>query len=188
MPETTTTTAPGFIAVVSSEDHRSAAAVEVLCDTPNAAQSVPVIKLASHAARMLLHNPQIDIATVGEHNLNTAETARDVGQAIHFGRSIVLSNPNGRVAVYAPHAGNLAVLVSIAGHCPDTLAHDLCLHIVTHVPPPIALSRKDLPQGVTGDYVLMDQRYVRNPAKTVAQVLYEKECRVEQFVRLEAGR
>lgn len=184
----TTTTAPGFIAVVASEDHKSAAAVEVLCETPNAAQSMPVIKLASHAARMLLHNPRVDIAAVGEHNLNTAEAAHEVGQTIHFGRSIVLSNPDGRVAAYAPHSGNLAVLVSITGECGQTLAHDLCLHIVTHVPPPIAISRKDLPPAITGDYALMDQRFVRNPAKTIAQVLYETACRIEQFVRLEPGR
>jgi translation elongation factor EF-Ts len=186
MPETTL--AGGFIAVVSSEDHKSAAAVEVLCETASAAQSMPVIRLATHAARTLLHNPTIDIAAVGEHNLSTSEVAREVGQAIHFGRSMVLSNPRGQIAAYAPHSGNLAVLVSVTGECGDALAHDLCLHIVTHVPPPIALSRKDLPPGVVGDYALMDQRYVRNPAKTVAQVLYEANCRVEQFVRLEAGR
>ena len=187
MPETTITT-PGFIAVVSSEDHTSAAAVEVLCDTPNAAQSLPVINLASHAAKLLLHNPRVDIAAAGEHNLNTAETAHEVGQGIHFGRTIVLTNPSGRVAAYAPHSGNLAVLVSITGRCAETLAHELCLHVVTHVPPPLAVSRKDLPQGVSQEYALLDQRFVRDPSKTVAQVLYETECRVEQFIRLEAGR
>jgi translation elongation factor EF-Ts len=178
----------GFIAVVSSEDHKSAAAVEVLCDTPSAAQSLPVINLASHAAKLLLHNPRIDIAAVGEHNLNTAQAAHEVGQGIHFGRSVVLSNPAGRVEAYAPHSGNLAVLISLTGEASDRLAHDLCLHVVTHVPPPIAVSRKDLPRAVTGDYALMDQRFVRNPAKTLAQVLYEAGCRVEQFVRLEPGR
>jgi translation elongation factor EF-Ts len=178
----------GFIAVVSSEDHGSAAAVEVLCDTPTAAQSLPVINLASHAAKLLLHNPQIDIAAVGEHNLNTAEASHEVGQGIHFGRAVVLSNPNGRVEAYAPHSGNLAVLLSLTGEASDSLAHDLCLHVVTHVPPPIALSRKDLPHGVDEGYALLDQRFVRDPGKTIAQVLYEKNCRIEQFVRLEPGR
>ena len=186
MPKTTTSA--GFIAVVASDEHKSAAAVEVLCETPWAAQSLAVINLASHAAKLLLHNPQIDIAAAGEHNLNTAEVAHEVGGAIHFGRSIVLSNPNGRVAAYAPHSGNLAVLVSISGVCRDTLAHDLCLHVVTHVPPPIVVSKKGLPPDVSDEYALLEQRFVRDPGRTVGQVLYETECRVEQFVRLEPGR
>jgi translation elongation factor EF-Ts len=188
MPATTTTSAAGFIAVVASEDHKSAAAVEVLCDTPWAAQSLPVINLASHAAKLLLRNPQIDIASAAEHNLNTSDVARGLGQAIHFGRSVVLSNPDGRVAAHAPHSGNIAVLVAVSGACRDTIAHDLCLHVVTHVPPPIVVSKKDLPPGVSDEYALLEQRFVRDPGRTVGQMLYETGCRVEQFVRLEPGR
>src|SRR5688500_14620120 len=52
----------GRVVGVLAEDKKSAALVELNCNTDFTAKSEPFLKLAAKAAQSLLHNPTIDIA------------------------------------------------------------------------------------------------------------------------------
>src|SRR4029079_4606211 len=85
----------GRVLGVAAQDGSAAALVELNCNTDFTAKSEPFLKLATNAARALLHNPTIDIATAAEVNQEATEVAQTTGENIRVGKSAYLKAPEG---------------------------------------------------------------------------------------------
>ncbi|MCY2953108.1 MAG: translation elongation factor Ts [Planctomycetota bacterium] len=147
----------GRVAVAKSLDGRSAVIVEFNCNTDFAAKSALVQQLVDLAAKLLLANPNANVADDPQVKAAITATAQQTGENVRLGRyQVVLSNA-GTLGTYAHYTGKVAVIVQITGTPTDQLVKDLCLHITAARP--LALNRESV------------------PAETVAK---EKEIAVEQ--------
>src|SRR5437660_6173284 len=116
----------GRVVGVQAEDGKSAALVEVNCNTDFTAKSEPVLQLATNAARLLLHNPDVDIAQAANVNANAVEVSQQTGENVRIGRSAVLSNPHGKVGMYLYGITNkIGVLLSVSANASEQLIRDL---------------------------------------------------------------
>jgi elongation factor Ts len=148
----------GRIVGASSPDGKSAALVEVNCNTDFTAKSEPVQALAQKAAQLLLKNPSANVTSDSEVSAAITEAAQRTGENVRIGKTAALSSPNGKTGLYIYVAtGKVGVLMSFTGNPTDDLIKQLGGHI--------AFSR---PLGLTRDSV---------PADLVAK---EKEIAVEQ--------
>jgi elongation factor Ts len=183
------TMAEGRVAVMNCDDGRCGALVEINCNTDTAARSGSVAKLAAMAARLLLRHPDADITQAANANLNIDEISQQTGEKIRIGRSAFLRNKNGRVGTYNDLDGRIGVLVSITGKISEEMLKDLCLHVARHDPPPAALARENLPQEIenTPERALMEQKFIKDPTRTIAQLIQECNCSLIEFVRIEVG-
>src|SRR5438270_10830646 len=82
----------GRIVGAQSPDKKSAAIVEVNCNTDFTAKSEPVQALASKAAQMLLKNPSADVSSDPLITAAMTEAAQRTGENVRIGKTAVLSN------------------------------------------------------------------------------------------------
>ena len=186
------TAAEGQVAVMNCDDGRCGALVEINCNTETAARSGPVAKLAATAARLLLRHPDADITQAANTNLNIDEVSQQTGENIRIGRSAFLRNKDGRVGTYNDLDGRIGVLLSITGQISEEMLKDLCLHVARHNPAPAALARENLPRDIAQapnapERALMEQKFIKDPTKTIAQLIGECNCSLVEFVRVEVG-
>jgi elongation factor Ts len=147
----------GRVIGAQAADKKSAAIVEVLCNTDFTAKSEPIQKVGQLAAQALLRggNPAED-AQVKSDLTSVAQTT---GENVQIGKTGVVQNPAGTAALYTYGiTGKIGVIMSFSGGTPS---EDLIKQIGGH----IAFAR---PIGLTRDTV---------PADLVAK---EKEMAVEQ--------
>ena len=137
----------GRVVGVQSEDGKAAALVEINCNTDFTAKSEPVLRLASNAARLLLHNPTTDTAQAANVSADVTSVAQQTGENVRIGKTAVLQNPAGKVGMYLYTVTNkIGVLVSLPTNTPDELVRDLCVHITAAKPLALALTREGLPK------------------------------------------
>jgi elongation factor Ts len=186
------TAAEGRVAVMNCDDGRCGALVEINCNSDAVAHSGPVAKLAAMAARLLLRHPDADITQAANTNLNIDDVSHQTGEKIRIGRSAFLRNKDGRVGTYNDQEGRIGVLLSITGKISEEMLKDLCLHVARHDPPPAALTRDRMPQDLAaspdaGARALLDQKFIKDPTKTIAQLIQDCNCSLVEFVRVEVG-
>jgi elongation factor Ts len=100
------------------------------------------------------------------------------------------------------HAGRIGAIVEVncetdfVARTPEfqTLVHELAMQVVASSP--VAVSEDDLPEGSEGapeQILLLEQPYIRDPAKTVRQLINEtigktgENIQVRRFSRFELG-
>ena len=156
----------GRVVGVRADDGKSAALVEVNCNTDFTAKSEPVIALATNAARLLLHNPGADIAQAANVNANIVEVAQRTGENVRIGRTAVLQNPAGRVGMYLyTITGKIGVLVSVSANAGDEVIRDLCIHITAAKPIALALNR----EGLSKEVVEKERQFAVEQAKATGK-------------------
>ncbi|HEV8603871.1 MAG TPA: hypothetical protein VGQ99_00815 [Tepidisphaeraceae bacterium] len=187
------TSAEGRVAVMNCDDGHCGALVEINCNSEEAARSGPVVKLAAMAARLLLRHPDADITQAANANLNIDEVCQQTGENVRVGRSAFLRNKEGKVGTYNHFNGRIGVLVSVSGEIGDELLKDLCLHIAGHNPPPLGLSRQHLPRDIAvaedaAERALLEQRFIKDPTRTIGELMQGCNGRIVEFVRVEVGK
>jgi len=103
-----------------------------------------------------------------------------------------LRNKDGRVGTYNDSDGRIGVLLSVTGKISEEILKDLCLHVARHNPPPAALARENLPLEIAQapnapERALMEQKFIKDPTKTIGQLIGECNCSLVEFVRVEVG-
>jgi elongation factor Ts len=136
----------GRIVGAVSSDGKSAALVEVNCNTDFTAKSDPVLALANDAAKLLLADAKLNVAEAPTVKAQVTEAAQKTGENVRIGKTSQLSNPAGKVALYIYTITNkIGVLASASGPATDELLRDICVHIVAAKPTALALNREGLP-------------------------------------------
>jgi elongation factor Ts len=156
----------GRVVGVRAEHGKSAALVEVNCNTDFTAKSEPVLALATNAARLLLHNPDADVTHAANVSAEVTEVAQKTGENVRIGKTAVLSNPNGKVGMYLyTITGKIGVLASVSGNASEELLRDLGVHIVAAKPLAVSLNR----EGVPADLVAREREIAIDQAKATGK-------------------
>ena len=142
--------AEGVIGLYVAPDAKTAALVEVNCETDFVAKNDDFRAFASEVAAIVARENPADLAALGAKGLPSGETveSRRVALVQKIGENITIRRfartvAKGRIASYV-HGGKIGVLVDLTGG-PDTLGKDLAMHV--------AASK---PKAVTGDQVPAD--------------------------------
>jgi elongation factor Ts len=205
------------MAVVSS-DGKSAAVVEVKCNTDFAAKVDPVTKVLEIGTQELLKNSSADLGANQQIKDLLVAASQQTGENIQLGRWGSVK-ATGKAGAYNHYTGKVAVIVALSGNPSDELIKDLCLHITAsrpvalnreQVPAELVASEKDIaierakatgkPQNIAEkiaegqmksfyeDRVLLDQKFVKDPTKTIAQLVKENGATLENYVAIETGK
>jgi elongation factor Ts len=138
----------GRVAAGTSANRKTAAAVEVLCNTDFTAKSEAVERLASSAVQKLLKQPTAKIADDPELKAQALAVAQQTGENVQIGRSAVLTSGGtaGSYLYSTAGKGKVAVLLSLTGDASDDVIRNLGMHVVAARP--VALSREQVPADV----------------------------------------
>jgi len=131
--------AEGVVVVARSHDQRSAAMVEINCETDFVAREQDFRGFAHAVAECALGAQPANLPALGEAKLASGETVEErrraliakIGENISVRRFAVMSSAE-HLGAYV-HGTRIGVLVSLKGG-PQTLAHDLAMHIAASNP------------------------------------------------------
>ncbi|MGA2583468.1 MAG: translation elongation factor Ts [Tepidisphaeraceae bacterium] len=137
----------GRIGSASEPDGKSAALVEINCNTDFTAKSEPILALGARAATLLLQNPGADVS----QNKEIADAATEVSQKtrenVRIGRTASITSPKGRAGLYIYSiTGKIGVLMQFTGNPSDDLIKQIGGHIA--FARPIGLTRADVPADI----------------------------------------
>jgi len=156
----------GQVVGVRAADGKSAALVEVNCNTDFTAKTEPVIALARKAAEALLKNHSLDVAKDPTIAAQVTDVAQQTGENVRIGKAAVLSNPDGKVGLYLyTITGKIGVLVSVSGNATDEVLRDLGVHIVAAKPLAVSLNR----EGVPADLIQKEREIAIEQAKATGK-------------------
>jgi elongation factor Ts len=142
--------AEGGIGLFVATDAKTAALVEVNCETDFVAKNEDFRAFAAEVAALAARDNPADVAALGAKTLGSGETveSRRVALVQKIGENITIRrfarmSAKGRIASYV-HGGKIGVLVDVTGG-QETLGKDLAMHV--------AASK---PKAVTGEQVPAD--------------------------------
>src|SRR5690349_3427948 len=165
----------GRVIGVAAQDGSAAALVELNCNTDFTAKSEPFLKLATNAARALLHNPNIDIATAGEVNQEATEVAQTTGENIRVGKSAYLKAPaGGKAGLYLYGiTGKIGVIMAFTGNPSEDLIKQLGGHIA--FARPIGLNRSEVPADLVAKEkeIAVEQAKATGKPQNIAEKIAE---------------
>jgi elongation factor Ts len=169
--------AEGVVTVARAADHRSAAMVEVNCETDFVAREADFRAFAQAVAECVLAVKPADLAALGEAQLASGqsvdlrrrELVAKIGENISVRRFAVASSAD-HLGAYL-HGTRIAALVSVRGGS-QQLAHDLAMHVAASNPR--YLSQADIPADVVAKErsILTEQAQTEGkPAEIVAKMV-----------------
>ncbi len=131
--------AEGVVVVARSKDHKSAAMVEINCETDFVAREHDFRAFAQSVAEAALATHPSDLAALGAAKLASGESVDErrralvakIGENISVRRVALLSAPD-HLGAYL-HGTRIGVLVAVKGG-EQQLAHDLAMHIAASNP------------------------------------------------------
>jgi elongation factor Ts len=139
----------GRVIGAAAADGKSAALVEINCNTDFTAKSAPFQELGAIAAKLLLANPTSDPAQAPQVQQKITEVAQQTGENVRLGRTAVLSNAAGKVGLYLYTVTNkIGIIVSVSGNPSDDLLRDLGVHLTAKKPIALAVNREGLPAEI----------------------------------------
>jgi elongation factor Ts len=143
--------AEGVVGVALAADAKTAAMVEVNCETDFVAKNDEFRTFANEIAQIVVREQPADLDALAGRTLASGETveARRIALVQKIGENIALRRfvrlaAQGRVASYV-HGTRIGVLVDYTGGS-EALGKDLAMHIAATKP--IAVSREQVPAGV----------------------------------------
>jgi elongation factor Ts len=134
----------GRVAAGTSADRKTAAAVEILCNTDFTAKSEAVDRLANNAVQKLLANPGASVADDPDLKAQALAVAQQTGENVQIGRTRVLRGAGvaGSYLYSTAGKGKIAVLVALGGDASEDVVRNLGMHIAAARP--VALSREQV--------------------------------------------
>jgi elongation factor Ts len=154
--------AEGVVAINISADGKSAAMVEVNCETDFVAKNDDFLALTRALAEMVLKQNPADVATLSamQYNGKSVEEARTelvgkIGENMSIRRFVRLAAV-GKFASYI-HGNKIGVLVDIAGD--EAIAKDIAMHIAASKPKSLDAS------GVAQELIDTERRVAIEKAK-----------------------
>jgi elongation factor Ts len=217
--------AEGRVAIEISADGKSAAVVEVNCETDFVSGGDDFLSFVQSVAKTALKNQPADVAALSamtlEGGTDSIELVRKamiakIGENIQLRRFELLKSENGKFGSYL-HGTRMGVLVEMENGT-DDLIKDIAMHIAASNP--FCVSESDVPaevlekekeilraqaldSGKPADIVekmlvgrvrkylaeitLLGQSFVKDPDKTVENLLADAGAKVNRFVRYEVG-
>jgi elongation factor Ts len=176
--------AEGVVAINISADGKTAAMVEVNCETDFVAKNDDFLALTKALAQMIIDSNPADVAALSAlpYNGKSVEETRTelvgkIGENMSIRRFVRLS-ATGKFASYI-HGSKIGVLVDIAGD--EAIAKDIAMHIAASKPKSLDAS------GVSQDLIDTERRVAIEKAKEAGkpEAMLEKiaEGTVQKFLK-----
>jgi elongation factor Ts len=176
--------AEGVVTIAISADGKSAAMVEVNCETDFVAKNDDFLALSNALAEMVLNQKPADVAALSAlpYGGTTVEAFRTelvgkIGENMSVRRFVRLDG-QGKFASYI-HGGKIGVLVDVAGD--EALARDIAMHIAASKPKSLDAS------GVAPELIDTERRVAIEKAKEAGkpEAMLEKiaEGTVHKFLK-----
>ena len=176
--------AEGVVAIRISADGKTAAMVEVNCETDFVAKNDDFLALTGALGEMVLNQNPADVAALSNlpYNGKSVEETRTelvgkIGENVSIRRFVRL-NATGKFASYI-HGSRIGVLVDIAGD--ETIARDIAMHIAASKPKSLDAS------GVSQDLIATERRVAiekaRENGKPEAMLEKIAEGTVQKFLK-----
>ncbi len=176
--------AEGVVAIVISADGKSAAMVEVNCETDFVAKNDDFLALTKSLADMVLNQNPADVAALSAMPLNgkTVEETRTelvgkIGENMSI-RRFVREAATGKFASYI-HGNKIGVLVDVSGD--EAIAKDIAMHIAASKPKSLDAT------GVSQELIDTERRVAIEKAKEAGkpEAMLEKiaEGTVQKFLK-----
>ncbi len=140
--------AEGLVAMVIADDEKSAAMVEVNCETDFVAKEKDFQDFATDVASVVLSGNPADLDALNSAPLPSGLTVEErrkelvakIGANMSVRRFEVQASSNGRVGSYS-HGGRIGVLVALEGSA--DIARDVAMHVAAS--DPMCVSKDELP-------------------------------------------
>ncbi len=161
------TASEGRIVGVRAKDGKTAALVEVLCNTDFTAKSEPLQVLAKYAAEKLATDARFEAAADAEVKNQITQVAQQTGENVQIGRTAVLSNAGGAVGMYLYAINSkIGVLLSLSGDAANVTA-ELVSDVGGHIAfsNPVSLNR----DGVPAELVAKEKELAVEQAKATGK-------------------
>ena len=140
--------AEGVVTIAISADGKSAAMIEVNCETDFVAKNDDFLALSNALAKMVLEQNPADVAALSARDMGgkTVEEVRTqlvgkIGENMSL-RRFVRTAAQGRLASYVHGGSKIGVTVDVVGG-DEQLARDIAMHIAASKP--VSLSREQVP-------------------------------------------
>ena len=170
-------TAEGIVAIATDAAGKTAAIVEINCETDFVAKNDDFLAFARGVAQLVLANNPADVAAIGSMPLegSTVEARRTeligkIGENLSI-RRYTLVKAQGRIAQYIHGGARIGVVLDISGG-DETLGKDLAMHIAASRPK--ALSGAQVPaEDVARERSIAEQKAAESgkPAEIVAKMV-----------------
>lgn len=176
--------AEGVIAIEKSADGKSAAAIEVNCETDFVAREADFRAFAADVARLALAARPADVAALLALSLPNGESVDErrrtlvakIGENITVRRFSVLQ-ATGHLGAYL-HGTRIAAMVAIDGGT-QQLAHDLAMHVAASNP--AYLSAAEVPAEVLAKEREIEAEKTRNEGKAAEMIDKIVEGKLRKF-------
>ncbi|MBV5284801.1 MULTISPECIES: translation elongation factor Ts [Methyloversatilis] len=157
-------TAEGVVGLFLSADGKTAAMVEVNCETDFVAKNDDFLALVNGAAKLVADNNPADVAALsalpfGEGTVESTRAALvgKIGENMSI-RRFVRVQAEGKVASYVHGGSKIGVLVDVVGG-DDAMAKDLAMHIAASKPKSLDST------GVSADLIEAERRVAIEKAR-----------------------
>ncbi|PZU55478.1 MAG: elongation factor Ts [Thauera sp.] len=157
-------TAEGVVGLFLSADGKTAAMVEVNCETDFVAKNDDFLALVNGAAKLVADNNPADVAALsalpfGEGTIESTRAALvgKIGENMSI-RRFVRVQAEGKVASYVHGGSKIGVLVDVVGG-DETMAKDLAMHIAASKPKSLDST------GVSADLIEAERRVAIEKAR-----------------------
>jgi len=166
----------GRVAAGTSADRRTAAAIEIVCNTDFTAKSEAVERIANAAVQKLLANPNAKLADDADIKAQALAVAQQTGENVQIGRTVVLHSTGAVAGSYlysTAGKGKIAVLVSLSGDASDEVVRNLGMHIAAARP--VALSRDQVSPDLIAKEreIAIDQARATGKPQNIAEKIAE---------------
>jgi elongation factor Ts len=134
-------TKEGLVAIASADDGKSAAMVEVQCETDFCAKNDVFASMVQHLADMALAADAGEVPTNQGVEDAVQQALSKIGENMKYVRGVKIAAA--RVGTYVHHNGKVGVLVGVEGEITDETLKDLCMHIAFS--DPVGITTDDVP-------------------------------------------
>jgi elongation factor Ts len=154
----------GRVAGVTSPDGKSAALIELNCNTDFTAKSEPFLALGAKAAAKLLANPSTNLAEDPEIKAGAAEVSQMTGENIRIGKFGTVTATAGTAALYLYSiTGKIGVLMEFTGTPTEEVIKNIGGHIA--FAKPLGLTR----DSVDPELVAKEREFAVEQAKATGK-------------------
>ena len=137
-------TKEGLVAISVAPDRRSAAMIEVQCETDFCARNETFRALAKSLAEMAVKCRDGEVQATDATRAAVHDALAKIKENMSYARGIKISAS--RVGAYLHHNNEVGVLVGIEGDISDETLADLCMHIA--FADPMGITKDDIPAKI----------------------------------------